>query len=160
MQGEERKLIARRCLRLVCKFIPPSVPPSLPSKEDVPLPAECAIKVFKTTLNEFKNRDRYIKDDYRFKDRFSKQNPRKVVRLWAEKEMHNLKRLNEGGISCPEVVFLRKHILIMSFIGHDQKPAPTLKEIRLPSELMRSAYEQCIHVRNSSYISTATLTRT
>ena len=53
---------------------------------------ECAVKVFKTTLNEFKNRDRYIKDDYRFKARFGKQNPRKVVRMWAEKEMHNLKR--------------------------------------------------------------------
>ena len=50
------------------------------------------MKVFKTTLNKFKNRDRYIKDDYRFKARFSKQNPRKVVRMWAEKEMHNLKR--------------------------------------------------------------------
>ena len=50
------------------------------------------MKVFKTTLNEFKNRDRYIKDDYRFKARFGKQNPRKFVRMWAEKEMHNLKR--------------------------------------------------------------------
>lgn len=28
------------------------------------------IKVFKTTLNEFKNRDKYIKDDFRFKDQF------------------------------------------------------------------------------------------
>ena len=63
------------------------------SFEERPLPPECAIKVFKTTLNEFKNRDRYIKDDYRFKARFGKQNPRKVVRMWAEKEMHNLKRL-------------------------------------------------------------------
>ena len=63
------------------------------SFEERPLPSECAIKVFKTTLSEFKNRDRYIKDDYRFKARFGKQNPRKVVRMWAEKEMHNLKRL-------------------------------------------------------------------
>ena len=53
------------------------------------MPAECAIKIFKTTLNEFKNRDRYIKDDYRFK---GKVNQRKLVKLWAEKEMHNLKR--------------------------------------------------------------------
>ena len=62
------------------------------SFEERPLPTECAVKVFKTTLNEFKNRDRYIKDDYRFKARFGKQNPRKFVRMWAEKEMHNLKR--------------------------------------------------------------------
>ena len=56
------------------------------------IPSECAIKVFKTTLNEFFRRDKYIKDDYRFKNRFNKQNPRKIVRMWAEKEMHNLKR--------------------------------------------------------------------
>lgn len=56
------------------------------------IPAECVLKIFKTTLNEFKNRDKYIKNDYRFKDRFSKLNPRKVIRLWAEKEMHNLTR--------------------------------------------------------------------
>lgn len=62
-------------------------------KEDSKIiPTECAIKVFKTTLNEFKNRDKYIKDDFRFKDRFSKLNPRKIIRMWAEKEMHNLTR--------------------------------------------------------------------
>lgn len=55
------------------------------------------LKVFKTTLNEFKNRDRYIKDDYRFIDRFSKLNPRKIIRLWAEKEMHNLSRYSCSG---------------------------------------------------------------
>nr|KAF6383437.1 hypothetical protein mPipKuh1_014916 [Pipistrellus kuhlii] len=59
------------------------------------LPTECAIKVFKTTLNEFKNRDKYIKDDFRFKDRFSKLNPSKIIRMWAEKEMHNLTRMHE-----------------------------------------------------------------
>ena len=46
--------------------------------DHLPVPSECAIKVFKTTLNEFKTRERYIRDDYRFRDRFSKQNPRKV----------------------------------------------------------------------------------
>ena len=56
------------------------------------MPEECAVKVFKTTLNEFKTRDRYIKDDHRFKDRISKQNPRKIIKLWAEKEMCNLRR--------------------------------------------------------------------
>ena len=61
-------------------------------REEEPMPEECAVKVFKTTLNEFKTRDRYIKDDHRFRDRFSKQNPRKIIKLWAEKEMCNLSR--------------------------------------------------------------------
>ena len=60
--------------------------------EEQLVPCECALKVFKTTLVEFKTREKYIKADYRFKDRFRKQNPRKVIHMWAEKEMHNLNR--------------------------------------------------------------------
>ena len=35
--------------------------------ETAEIPAEMAVKVFKTTLNEFRTRDKYIQDDYRFK---------------------------------------------------------------------------------------------
>ncbi|ETE68087.1 Serine/threonine-protein kinase RIO3, partial [Ophiophagus hannah] len=109
------------------------------------VPSECAIKVFKTTLNEFKNRDKYIKDDYRFRERFSKLNPRKIIRMWAEKEMHNLTRMQKAGIRCPQVVSLKKHVLVMSFIGQDQVPAPKLKEVKLSSEDMKNAYYQVLH---------------
>ena len=68
-----------------------------------PVPSECAIKIYKTTLNEFFRRDKYIKDDYRFKNRFSKQNPRKIIKMWAEKEMYNLKRwVCKVGVSLVE----------------------------------------------------------
>ncbi|XP_055481700.1 serine/threonine-protein kinase RIO3, partial [Psammomys obesus] len=115
------------------------------------IPTECAIKVFKTTLNEFKNRDKYIKDDFRFKDRFSKLNPRKIIRMWAEKEMHNLTRMQKAGIPCPTVVLLKKHVLVMSFIGHDQVPAPKLKEVKLSGEEMRDAYYQTLHLMQQLY---------
>ena len=58
-------------------------------------------------------------------------------------------RLHEGGISCPEVVLLRKHVLIMSFIGQDQRPAPKLKEATLTQEEMTTAYHQTIEVSGS-----------
>ncbi|XP_021960139.1 serine/threonine-protein kinase RIO3 [Folsomia candida] len=113
------------------------------------IPTECAVKVFKTSLNEFKTRDKYIRDDYRFKDRFSKQNPRKVIHLWAEKEMHNLVRISKAGIPCPAVVVLKKHILVLSFIGSDSKPAPKLKDVKFPiggdeDDLLLSAYNQTV----------------
>lgn len=108
------------------------------------IPSNCAIKVFKTTLNEFKNRDKYIRNDYRFHDSISKQNPRKFIKVWAEKEMRNLIRLSKGGVNCPEVVLLRKHVLVMSFIGTDHNPAPTLKEAKLTAQQLQSAYDQCI----------------
>ncbi len=60
---------------------------------DKDTPAECAIKVFKTTLADFRNRSIYMKGDTRFfKDEFKKQNPRKIMKLWAEKEEINLRR--------------------------------------------------------------------
>lgn len=62
------------------------------SVEGKTVPSNCAIKVFKTTLNEFKNREKYIRNDYRFHDNISKQNPRKFIKVWAEKEMRNLIR--------------------------------------------------------------------
>ncbi|XP_056155302.1 serine/threonine-protein kinase RIO3 [Lampris incognitus] len=121
------------------------------SLEEQPVPEEVVLKVYKTTLNEFKNRDRYIKDDYRFIDRFSKLNPRKVIRLWAEKEMHNLTRMKRAEIPCPEVVLLKKHILVMSFIGRDHAPAPKIKDAMLSAEEMNRAYHQVLHMMQQMY---------
>ena len=36
-----------------------------PEEIQMPIPGELAVKVFKTTLNEFKNRQDYIANDYR-----------------------------------------------------------------------------------------------
>ena len=57
------------------------------------LATEVAIKVFKTTLNEFKTREKYVHGDHRFsKDDYKKQNPRKIIKMWAMKECANLGR--------------------------------------------------------------------
>lgn len=112
-------------------------------REDEPPPPEhCAVKVFKTTLDEFKTRDKYIKDDYRFKNRFRRPNSHKKVTMWAEKEMYNLKRLAEAGVACPRVVRLKKHVLVMEMIGKQGVPAPQLKEARLSPEQLNVARDQ------------------
>ncbi|XP_061613457.1 serine/threonine-protein kinase RIO3 isoform X2 [Phyllopteryx taeniolatus] len=121
------------------------------SLDERPVPDEVVLKVFKTTLNEFRNRDRYIKDDYRFIDRFAKLNPRKIIRLWAEKEMHNLSRMKAAAIACPDVVLLRKHILVMSFIGRDHVPAPKLKDVVLSCDDMKNAFYQVLHLMQTLY---------
>lgn len=54
--------------------------------------------------------------------------------------------MQRAGIPCPTVVLLKKHILVMSFIGHDQVPAPKLKEVKLSGEEMKEAYYQTLHV--------------
>lgn len=122
-----------------------------PSFPDMVLPKECAIKVFKTTLNEFKTRDKYIEADYRFKDRFSKQNPRKIVHMWAEKEMHNMMRIQKIGLNCPEMVCLKKHILVMSFIGKDNKSAPKLRDVIMKPEKWESVYHEVVEAMHKLY---------
>ncbi|KAI4456058.1 serine/threonine-protein kinase rio1 [Holotrichia oblita] len=126
-----------------------------PDYPECPLPKECAIKVFKTTLSEYKQRDKYIRDDYRFKDRFGKTGGKistlKLVQLWAEKEMHNLNRLQSAGVLCPQVIALKKHVLVMSFIGDQNKAAPKLKDAILDDVKIMMAYEQIMEYMKLMY---------
>lgn len=119
------------------------------------MPKECAVKIFKTTLNDFKQRDRYIKDDYRFKNRFnirfSKQNNTVIINMWAEKEMHNLMRMQNIGINCPEVVTLKKHVLVMSFIGESNRAAPKLKDAVLSAAEWIAAYDEVVEAMYKLY---------
>ena len=115
------------------------------------LPKEVAIKIFKTTLIEFKTREKYIKDDYRFKSRLRHWNPRKLIAAWVEKEMHNLKRLEKHGIPCPHVILHKKNAIVMDFIGSDRNAAPQLKYASLDREQLKSAYEQCLDSMKSMY---------
>jgi len=122
-------------------------------EEPLNVPKECAVKVFKTTLNEFKTRDKYIRDDYRFKDRFSKQNPRKIIHMWAEKELANLSKMARAGLRVPEAVTLKKHVLVMSFIGSEGRPAPKLKEAadHMSDKDLARAYQQVVEMMEQLY---------
>lgn len=72
-----------------------------------------------------------------------------VLYLCAIFLSHTLKcpcRIKKAGIPCPDVVILKKHILVMSFIGQDHVPAPKLKDAILSSEDMKKAYYQVLNV--------------
>jgi RIO kinase 1 len=92
-----------------------------------------------------------------------------MVKVWAEKEFRNLKRLYLAGIPCPEPVYLRLHVLVMGFLG-DKKgwAAPRLRDVELQGEdadeqwrllylqllgLMRRMYQTCklVHADLSEY---------
>ncbi len=95
-------------------------------------PLHRAIKVYKTSILVFKDRDKYVTGEYRFRQGYSKSNNRAMVKVWAEKEMRNLKRIYASGIPCPEPVQLRLHVLVMGFLGDKRGiPAPRLKDVEL-----------------------------
>lgn len=125
-----------------------------------------AIKVYKTAILVFKDRDRYVSGEHRFRNGYNKGSNRAMVKVWAEKEMRNLKRLWTAGVPCPEPLYLRLHVLVMGFIG-DKKgwPAPRLRDAPVEDEktwdalylellgLMRDMYQKCrlVHADLSEY---------
>ncbi|RDL37442.1 Serine kinase RIO1 [Venustampulla echinocandica] len=144
-----------------------SVPVSEVGEEVQPI--HRAIKVYKTSILVFKDRDRYVTGEHRFRSGYNKGNNRAMVKVWAEKEFRNLKRLYLAGIPCPEPVYLRLHVLVMGFLG-DKKgwAAPRLRDVDLEGDdvdeqwrvlylqllgLMRRMYQTCklVHADLSEY---------
>lgn len=129
-------------------------------------PLHRAIKVYKTAILVFKDRDRYVSGEHRFRNGYNKGSNRAMVKVWAEKEMRNLKRLWTAGVPCPEPLYLRLHVLVMGFIG-DKKgwPAPRLRDAPVEDDktwdtlylellgLMRDMYQKCrlVHADLSEY---------
>jgi RIO kinase 1 len=79
-----------------------------------------ALKIYKTSILVFKDRDKYVTGEHRFRNGYSRHNPRKMVKMWAEKEMRNLKRLSNAGIYAPEVYEVRENVLVISFLGDNE----------------------------------------
>lgn len=128
-----------------------------------------AIKVYKTSILVFKDREKYVAGEFRFKSGYNKSSNRAMVKIWAEKEMRNLKRIHSAGIPSPEPIYLRLHVLGMEFIGDSKGiPAPRLKDVEFVDQdvvakwrsvyieiisYMRIMYQQCrlVHADLSEY---------
>ena len=76
----------------------------------------------------FKDRERYVEGEFRFRRGYCKSNPRKMVQVWAEKEFRNLSRINKSEIKCPEPIKVKSNVLIMQFMGSNGEAAPRLKD--------------------------------
>ncbi|AEO58619.1 hypothetical protein MYCTH_2306081 [Thermothelomyces thermophilus ATCC 42464] len=132
-------------------------------------PIQRAIKIYKTAILVFKDRERYITGEHRFKAGAEKGNNRKMVKLWAEKEFRNLRRLHAAGIACPEPLMLKLHVLVMEFLGDRRGYAyPRLRDARFTGDdvderwrklyiqllgIMRRLYQVCslVHADLSEY---------
>lgn len=105
---------------------------------------EFAIKIYKTSILVFKDRDKYVAGEHRWRKGYCKSNPRKMVKVWAEKEMRNYRRLYTSGIPCPTPILLKSHVLIMEFLGTNGWPSPRLKDANLKEKRLREAYVQTV----------------
>ncbi|KAL7626665.1 Serine/threonine-protein kinase rio1 [Parahypoxylon ruwenzoriense] len=132
-------------------------------------PIQRAVKVYKTAILSFKDRERYIVGEHRFKSGPEKGNSRKMVKLWAEKEFRNLRRIHSAAIPCPEPILLKINVLVMGFLGDSKGYAyPRLRDANIAGDdadqlwrqlyiqllgLMRRLYQVCrlVHADLSEY---------
>ncbi|KXJ94836.1 RIO1 family-domain-containing protein [Microdochium bolleyi] len=106
-------------------------------------PIHRAVKVYKTAILSFKDRERYITGEHRFKSGADKGNSRKMVKLWAEKEFRNLRRIHAAGIPCPEPIQLKLHVLVMDFLGDRKGYAyPRLRDAVIPNSPQDDSSEE------------------
>lgn len=105
---------------------------------------EYAIKIYKTSILVFKDRDKYVSGEFRFRSGYCRHNPRKMVRTWAEKEKRNLLRMEKAQLPVPHPVELRSHVLLMTFCGKDGWPAPKLKDVEMTGAMACELYRECI----------------
>ncbi|OWZ07247.1 Atypical/RIO protein kinase [Phytophthora megakarya] len=97
--------------------------------EDTMRPVQLAVKIFRTTLNEFGNRHEYVTGDRRFDLNFQKKDQRRQIKAWTEKEYRNLCRVAKCSIRAPTPIVCKEHVLVMQFVGADGWPEPTLKDV-------------------------------
>jgi RIO kinase 1 len=107
---------------------------------------EYAVKIYKTSILVFKDRDKYVAGEHRWRKGYCKSNPRKMVKVWAEKEMRNYKRLWEAGIKTPKPLLLKSHVLIMEFLGEQGWPSPRIRDAELSVSRLREAYVQTVTI--------------
>jgi len=113
--------------------------------------SEYAIKVYKTSILVFKDRAKYVEGEFRFRKGFNKNNPRKMVKTWAEKETRNLKRMEAAGLPVPKVALLKSHVLVMEFLGTNKWAAPRLKVAELSARRLAQCYWDCVFCMRRMY---------
>lgn len=91
---------------------------------------EYAIKIYKTSILVFKDRDRYVEGQFRFRRGYCSSNPRKMVSMWAQKQLRNLKRM-QGVVRSPVGLLVKSNVLVMDFIGKEMMNAPRLKDAQI-----------------------------
>ena len=133
--------------------------------------ANVAVKIFKTTIAEFKNRTDYVKGDYRFdrvqKDKMMKNesdeedeiddsghskksnNSDRMIEVWSDKEFQNLKKMYQAGISVPKPYYKKRHMVFMELISNSAdgaEPALTLHQVwnKLKLKQLNDCYMQII----------------
>ena len=128
-----------------------------------------AIKIYRTAVVQFRDRERYVVGDHRVTMGYDSNNNREMIKAWALKEFRNLKRMQMAGIPAPTPLAVENNVLVMTFLGNAKGLAyPRLRDVVLEGDnvdrrwrdlyvqvlgLMRRLYRACrlVHADLSEY---------
>ena len=104
-------------------------------KATTPQGNSVAVNIYRINTSTFRRLREYVESDPQFDLRHSSKS--KIIFEWAKKEYSNLRLLWNAGVRVPEPIAYLNNILVMEYLGSEQKPAPLLRETNLanPSEV-------------------------
>jgi RIO kinase 1 len=89
-----------------------------------PAGGNVAVKIYKIETAPFFRKTGYLEGDPRFKK--VKTSDRGIVEAFARKEYKNLEICERAGVRAPRPLYSDAHVLVMSFLGEEGLPYPTM----------------------------------
>ncbi|WP_406660549.1 serine protein kinase RIO [Methanolobus sp. ZRKC3] len=112
--------------------------------------ADVAVKIYRISSSTFNSMEKYILGDPRFRNiRHAK---RDIIFAWTKKEERNLIRAKEAGVRAPEPIVTERNILVMEFLGKDEKPYPQLKDVTMDKEQAQKVFDTIIKYIELLYV--------
>ena len=110
-----------------------------------------AVKIYTILTSDFKNMEKYIAGDIRFKE--VKKGKRELVFAWTRKEYRNLELLMQCRANSPQPIAFRENVLVMEFIGENGNASPILKERGMMENEVGDFYRQVIEFIANAFFS-------
>ncbi len=112
-----------------------------------------AIKIYRPrSLFLMRGMKKYIQGDRRF-DKLSLSKRDQILYTWARKERDNLARIAAAGVLVPTPIAVEKNVLVMSYIGDRESPAPLLKDLGTGGKSKKRINWFYLYERVTSYMS-------
>lgn len=87
---------------------------------------DVAIKIYRIQTANFNTMNAYLVGDRRFSS--VRKTRKEVIFTWTRKEFANLKRAHDAGLAVPEPIAFDRNILLLEFLGKDERPFPRMKD--------------------------------
>jgi RIO kinase 1 len=108
---------------------------------------DLAIKIYRIRTANFNAMTEYLIGDRRFSN--IRRTRKDIVFTWTKKEFSNLKRAHDANLPVPLPLVWDRNILVMEFLGEDERPYPQLRNVDLPDS--EAVYQEIISFMKTLY---------